>query len=119
MKNVKSSCPVLSLPYFTQYFVLECDASAEGIGAVLMQNKHPISFESRNLQPHERIYSIYDKYMLDIMHALVKFRQYLVGSIFVIKADHNNLKHFLSQKDLNDRKHRWVSKIQYFYFYIE
>ena len=53
------------------------------------------------------------------MHALVKFIQYLVGSKFIIKTDHNSMKHFLSQKELNDKKHRWVSKIQYFDFDIE
>ena len=53
------------------------------------------------------------------MHALVKFRQYLVGNKFVVKTDHNNLRYFLTQKDLNERRQRWVSKIQAFYFYIE
>ena len=53
LKEVMSSCPVLSLPDFTQPFILECDALGEGIGAVLMQGGHPIAFESRKILPHE------------------------------------------------------------------
>ena len=55
------SCHVLVLPDFSQPFVLEYDASGEGIGAILMQGGHPIAFESRELLPHERLYAIYDK----------------------------------------------------------
>ena len=57
--------------------------------------------------------------MLSILHALVNFRQYLVGSKFIIKTDHNSMRHLLSKKELNDRKHKLVSKIQAFKFYIE
>jgi hypothetical protein len=57
--------------------------------------------------------------MLAIMHTLTKFRQYLVGSIFVVKTDHNSLKYFLDQKDLNERHQKWVSKVQAFDFDIE
>jgi hypothetical protein len=101
MKEVMSTCPVLSLLDFSQPFVLECDASGVGIGATLMQGGHPIMFESRKLDELERLYPIYDKEMLEIMHALTKFRQYLVGSRFVVKTDHNSLKYFLDQKDLS------------------
>ena len=67
-----------------------------------MQEKHPISYESRKLRGPKRSYNIYDKEMLAIMHALAKFRQYLVGNKFVVKIDHNSLRHFLRQQDLND-----------------
>jgi hypothetical protein len=119
MKKVMSTCPVLSLPDFSQPFILECDASGEGIGAVLMQNRHPIAYESRKLRGPELLYTIYDKEMLAIMHALAKFRQYLVGAKFVVRTDHNSLKYFLDQKDLNERQQKWVSKIQAYDFDIE
>jgi hypothetical protein len=74
MKEVMSTCLVLVLLDFTHPFVLECDASNEGTRAVVMQHRHLIAYESRNLTESEILYSIYDKEMLTIMHALVKFR---------------------------------------------
>ena len=53
------------------------------------------------------------------MHALIKFGQYLMENKFVVKTDHNNLRYFLTQNDLNKRKQKWVSKIQAFDFDIE
>jgi hypothetical protein len=119
MKKVMSTCPVLALPDFGQPFTVECDASGEGIGAVLMQKRHPLVYESRKLRGPELLYTIYDKEMLAIMHALAKFRQYLVGAKFVVRTDHNSLKYFLEQKDLNERQQKWVSKIQAYDFDIE
>jgi hypothetical protein len=119
MKKVMSTFLILALPNFSHQFVLECDASREGIGAVLIQNLHPIAFESGKLREPERIYSIYDKEMLAIMHALAKFQQDLVGGCFVVRTDHNNLKHFMEQKDLRERQHKWVSKLQAYDFGIE
>jgi hypothetical protein len=57
--------------------------------------------------------------MLAIMHALAKFKKYLVGEKFVVRIDHNNHKCFLDQKDLNERQQKWVSKIQAYDFNIE
>ena len=112
-------CSILTLRDFSKPFVVECDASCGGVGDVLKQGQYPIAFESEKLQPHENIYSIYEKDMLAIMHALAKFRQYLVGNKFAVKNDHNNLRHFLNKKDLNGRKQKWVRNIQDYDFDIE
>jgi hypothetical protein len=53
------------------------------------------------------------------MHALPKFRQYLVGARFVVKSNHNSLKYLLEKKDLNERQQKWVSRIQAYDFDIE
>jgi len=49
--------PILILPNFEQEFVLQTDASNDGIGAILLQEelgiKHPIAFASRKLLPRE------------------------------------------------------------------
>ena len=82
MKEIMSSCRVLAFPDFSKPFVLECDAFGVGIGVVLMQDRNPIAFERIKCHPHERMYSIYDKEMLAIIHALAKFSQYLVGDKF-------------------------------------
>jgi hypothetical protein len=46
LKLLMTSTLVLSAPYFSKSFVLECDASGAGLGVVLMQDNHPIAFES-------------------------------------------------------------------------
>jgi len=71
------------------------------------------------LRGSELFYTIYDNEMLAIMHALAKFRKYLAREKFLLKNDHNNLKYFLEQKELNERQHKWVRKIQAYEFDIE
>jgi hypothetical protein len=37
----------------------------------------------------------------------------------VVKMDHSSLRHFLGQKDLNERQHKWVRKLNAYDFDIE
>lgn len=117
-ERLMTTCPILALPNFMKPFELKFDSSGEGIGAVLMGDKHSIAFERRKLGGPKRGYSIYDKEMLAIMYALAKFKQYLVGSKFIVKIEQNSLRHFLGQQDLNGRQQKRVSKLQSYDFDI-
>ena len=68
-----SSTPILATLDFSKPFVIECDASGYGLGTVLMQYEHLIAFESRKLNKREQLKSTYDKEILEIMLALVKW----------------------------------------------
>lgn len=49
LKKTLTTTPILTLPYFSQPFVVECDSSDMGIGAILQQDVRPISFYSHTL----------------------------------------------------------------------
>ena len=101
-----SSTPVLTTPDFTKPFAIECDALVSGLGVVLMQEGHPIAFESRKLNKRESLKSTYDKEMLAIIHALAKWRRYLLGIKILICIDHGNLQYLLQQKTLSTEQQK-------------
>jgi hypothetical protein len=51
LKAAVTSAPMLALPDFTKGFIVECDASTHGFGAVLLQEHHPIAYFSRPVAP--------------------------------------------------------------------
>nr|GEU92421.1 retrotransposon protein, putative, Ty3-gypsy subclass [Tanacetum cinerariifolium] len=54
------SAPILALPEGSEDFVVYCDASHKGMGAVLMQREKVIAYASRQLKIHEKNYTKHD-----------------------------------------------------------
>ncbi|KAI5667635.1 hypothetical protein M9H77_17488 [Catharanthus roseus] len=70
LKKAICKDPVLSLPDYSKPFEVHTDASDFAIGGVLMQEGHPIAYESRKLNETERRYTVQEKEMTAIIHCL-------------------------------------------------
>ncbi|GKD46402.1 putative reverse transcriptase domain-containing protein [Tanacetum coccineum] len=102
------SAPILALPEGTEYFLVYCNASLKGYGAVLMQRKKVIAYASRQLKVHEENYTTHDLELGAIVFALRLWRHYLYGTKYVVFTDHKSLQYILNQKELNLRQRRWI-----------
>ena len=83
------------------------DASDYGLGAVLLQEGYPIAFESRKLNSAELNYTVTEKEMLAVVHALRVWRCYLEGAEFTVFTDHVSNTFFQTQPSLSRRQARW------------
>lgn len=84
MKQHLLQLPVLTLPNFSpsaRPFVVQTDADALGIQAVLEQCGQVVAYASRVLTKAERSYSVIQQECLAIIYA---FRHYLLGHWFTI-----------------------------------
>ncbi|GKC66391.1 putative reverse transcriptase domain-containing protein [Tanacetum coccineum] len=108
LKQKLCVAPILALPEGSEDFVVYCDASIKGLGAVLMQRMKVIAYASRQLKIHEKNYTTHDLELGAVVFALKIWRHYLYGTKCVVFTDHKSLQHILDQKDLNMRQHRWI-----------
>ncbi|MGH0192201.1 UNVERIFIED_CONTAM: hypothetical protein FKN15_006319 [Acipenser sinensis] len=115
--------PVLISPDFKKPFILQTDASAVGLGAVLSQEKngeeHPVLFLSRKLLPREIKYAIVEKECMAIKWAVEALRYYLWGRKFTLVTDHAPLKWLYRNKDGNARVTRWFLSLQPYCFELK
>ncbi|GJT32911.1 putative reverse transcriptase domain-containing protein [Tanacetum coccineum] len=97
-----------ALPEGSENFVVYCDASRKGLGAVLMQREKVIAYASHQLNIHEKNYTTRDLEFGAVVFALKMWRHYLYGTKCVVFTDHKSLQHILDQKELNMRQRRWL-----------
>ncbi|VFQ92985.1 unnamed protein product [Cuscuta campestris] len=119
LKNAMISTPVLCLPDFSLLFVVETDACATGIGAVLLQGEQPVAFFSKKLGPRLLAASTYHKELYAIVEAVQKWRQYLLGREFLIRTDQRSLKQLVQQVIQTPDQQFYVRKLLGFCFRIE
>ena len=104
-----------------------CDASRQGLGAVLEQldcdGWKTAAFASRFLNNNEERYSIKEIELLVVVWAIEYFKYYLFGKNFTVLTDRRALlsvlKSHRSNKYYNSRLTRWIDRLLPFDFNIE
>ncbi|GJZ68350.1 putative reverse transcriptase domain-containing protein [Tanacetum coccineum] len=88
LKQKLCSVPILALPEGSENFVVYCDASHKGLGAVLIQKEKVIAYTSRQLKVHEKNYTTHDLELGAVVFSLKMWRHYLYGTKCVMFTDH-------------------------------
>ncbi|XP_071905719.1 uncharacterized protein [Coffea arabica] len=89
------------------------------VGAILMQGEKLIAYFSERLNGAALNYSTYDKELYALVRALEMWQHYLRAREFVIKTDHESLKHLKGQQKLSKRHAKWVAFIEFFPYVIK
>lgn len=94
-KRALTSAPVLAHQVYTREFILDTDASATGMGAVLSQVQsngceHVIAYASKTLSKPERQYCVTRRELLPIITFIHHFHPYLLGRRFSLCTDYGS-----------------------------
>src|SRR5882757_911641 len=133
LKKLMCSKPVLTQPQYDKPFVVHTDASAYGVGTILLQEGdinpqkpskprlHPIAYYSATFTPTERNYDIYERELLAVIKALQHWRPHLAWTPhpFTLITDHANLTFWKHPQKVNRRVARWYRELQDYWFKIK
>ena len=127
LKQALSSAPILSHPRTEGQFILDTDASNEGIGAVLSQvqdgEEKVITFGSKTLTKTEKNYCITRKELLAVVHFVQQFKHFLLGRRFLVRTDNSAVRYWTQihseTYDPQGQTARWMVKLAMFDFEIK
>ena len=120
LKHKLTQSPILAFPQFSNNaapFLLQTDASAVGVGAVLEQGGRVIAYVSRALTQAEKHYSTIQKECLAAGYAMKQFHHYLLGHPFQLMTNHAPLQ-WLSAQKMEGLLCHWALAMQEYNFNI-
>ena len=125
LKQACMNSPVLAFADYTKDFLLEMDASKEGLGTVLSQKQedgwfHLVAYGSWALTTHEKNYNSTKLDFLALKWAIMEhFKEYLLYQPFLVKTDNNPLTYIMTTPNLDATGHQWVSALAKYNFRLE
>jgi hypothetical protein len=104
-------------------FILDTDASASCLGAVLSQvqnnEERVICYGSKTMNRAQTRYCTTDRELLAVRYFVEYYRHYLIGRKFLIRTDHRALTWLLSLKNPKSRVARWIEILASYVFEIQ
>ena len=124
LKKRLTSAPILAFPKPDgSQFILDTDASAYAIGAVLSQvqegKERVIAYASRCLDKPERNYCVTRREMLAVVYFTKYFKHYLLGRKFLLRTDHGSLTWLSKFREPDGQVHRWIQQLSPFHMEIQ
>ena len=133
IKKELVSSPILRFPKLDKEFIIMCDASQNGLGAVLMQKQDisvpgkeekeerlvAISYASKSLTATQRRWSTIERESYAAVFAVQTFHEYLKGRRFKIQTDHAPLLKTLQKSDPNKRMGKFAMELRAYKFDVE
>ena len=107
LKQALLQAPVLKFADYSKPFMLETEASSDGLGVVLLQEGedgklHPIAYGSQSLTKAERNYHSGKTEFLALKWAVMDhFKEYLIYQPFIVWTDNNSLTYLFTTPNLN------------------
>ena len=126
LKKALISAPILAYPDYSKPFILEMDTSLKGLGAVLSQKGdnntvRDIAYDSRSLRPGEKSMRDYSSAKIELLalkwSVCEKFKDYLLGSKFMVCTNNNPLVYIKTSK-LGAAQICWLSELALYDFNI-
>ena len=112
--------PVLAYPRHDLEYIVDTDASLEGVGGVLSQiqdgQERVIAYFSKTLSPPERNYCITRRELLAVVLSVKHVRPYLYGRKFKLRTDHASLRWLYRLKEPHHQVARWIEILSEFQF---
>ena len=126
LKQRLTSAPILAYPDVSSSaapFILDTDASALAMGAVLSQSQEGservIQYASKCLSKAQRNYSATERELLAFVHFIDEFRHYLLGRPFIVRTDHAALRWLQTLSEPRGRRARWIELLSEYNFTVE
>ena len=123
LKKQLLEAPCLYSPDPSKPFILQTDASGEGIAAVLTQKidgeEHPVGYVSRQYVAAEKNYAVTEQECLAVVYGVQQFQHYLIDHPFTVVTDHHALQWLPSKKSTNKRLARWAIYLSQFPYSVQ
>jgi hypothetical protein len=118
LKDALCEAPILAYPMRHDLFILDTDASNDGIGAVLSQKQNGVErvicYGSHTLNSSQRHYCTTKLELLAVITFIKQYRHYLYGRHFLLRTDHASLTWLVNFKEPEGMIARWITQLSTF-----
>ena len=118
-----TTAPILGYPICEDKFIIDCDASNDGMGGILSQvqngTEKVICYFSKAFTKPERRYCVTRRELLAVVASIRHFHHYLYGRHFLVRSDHVALRWLFMFKNPEGQIARWLETLATYDFNIE